>query len=95
MINADMRDYDFYLYQEKNAYGQQLLSKEPKGTIKMAVYTTNQSIQDNVNYKNAAYVGITHATIDDTYAIQYGAEKLKVLYVLPQGRYKQVFLAKI
>jgi hypothetical protein len=91
----DMRDYDYYIFQGKNAYAQPQLSKEPQGTVKIAIYTSSQSIQDNINYKNAAYVGVTHETLDDTYVIQYGAERLKVLYVMPQGRYKQVFLAKI
>jgi len=96
MINTDMRDYVYYKYSaEKNAYAQRTLDKEPKGEIKMAIYTSSQSIQANINYKNAAYIGFTHAPIDDTYAIQYGEEKLKVLYVNPQGRIKQVFLAKI
>lgn len=95
MINADMRDYTFFTYGAKNAYGQPVLDKEPKGTINIAIYTTSQSIQDNINYKNAAYLGLTYAPIDDSYVIQYGAEKLKVLYVNPQGRMKQVFLAKI
>ena len=95
MINADMREYEYYLYNGKNAYAQPQLSKEPQGTIRMAIYTSSQSIQDNINYKDAAYVGITYAKLDDTYVIKYGDEKLKVLYVNSQGRYKQVFLAKI
>ena len=95
MINADMREYEYYLYQGKNAYAQPQLSKEPQGTLRMAIYTSSQSIQDNINYKEAAYVGITHAKLDDTYVIKYGDEKLKVLYVNSQGRCKQVFLAKI
>ena len=61
----------------------------------MAIYTTSQAIQDNINYKSANYVGLTYALLDDSYVIQYGDEKLKVLYVTPQGRMKQVFLVKI
>ena len=95
MINADMREYQYFTYEDENSYGQQVLRLEPKGTIKMAIYTSSITIQDNINYKNAAYVGITHAKLDDTYVIQYGEEKLKVLYVNPQGRSYQVFLAKI
>lgn len=95
MINADMRLYDYYTYGENNAYGEQVLSKDIVGTIKMAINITSQSIQDNINYKEAAYMGLTHAPIDDTYVIQYGEKKLKVLYVNPKGRLTQAFLAEI
>ena len=39
-------------------------------------------------------MGLTHADVDDTYVIIYGEERLKVLYVVPIGRLKQVFMAK-
>lgn len=95
MISLDLCDCQYYLYNTKNAYGQPVLSEEPQGEIKIACYVSSQAIQDNINYKNAAYVGFTHAPIDDTYVIQWGEEKLKVLYVNSKGRIKQVFLAKI
>lgn len=50
MINVDMRDYNYYLYGENNAYGQPQLSAEAQGTVKMAIYTVSQSIQDNILY---------------------------------------------
>lgn len=95
MINADMRKYNYFTLGEDNGYGQPQLSNEPVGEITMAIYLTSQSIQDNVNYKNSQYVALTHANVNDTYVIEYEGEKLKVLYVNPKGRYKQVFLAKI
>lgn len=95
MFNADMRVYNYFTLGEENAYGQPQLSKEPVGEITMAIYLTSQSIQDNVNYKNSQYIALTHANVNDTYVIEYEGEKLKVLYVNPRGRYKQVFLAKI
>lgn len=95
MFNADMRKYNYFTFGENNAYGQPKLSKEPVGEIIMAIYLTSQSIQDNVNYKDCQYVALTHANVDDTYVIEYEGEKLKVLYVNPRGRFKQVFLAKI
>lgn len=95
MINTDMRWYDYFTFGEEDEYGQEVLSKEVQGTIKIAIFTTSQSVQDNINYKDATYIGLTHAAIDDTYVIQYGEEKLKVLYVNPKGRYKQVFLKEI
>ena len=95
MITTDFRTYDYFLYEGKDAYGQKQLSQEPKGQVKMAIYITSQAIQDNINYKSANYVGLTHSLLDDSYVIQYGDEKLKVLYVNPQGKMKQVFLAKI
>ena len=93
MINSSMREYSYFLYGEDNGYGQLSLSKEPKGTVKMSINTTNQSIQDNISYKGATYLGLTMHDVNDQYVIQYGEELLKVLYVTPAGRYKQVFLA--
>lgn len=98
MINASMRVYDYYLIGNKDAYGQaQLPAKDavPAGQIKMTINISSQSIQDNINYKDCQYIGLTHFPIDDKYVIQYGDERLKVLYVNPQGRMKQVFMSKL
>ena len=95
MINCDMRNYDYYTFGELDSYGQQTLSNEKQGSIRIAIFTSTQSIQDNINYKQANYIGLTNAAIDESYVIQYGDTKLKVLYVNPKGRLKQVFLANI
>ena len=102
MISANMKNYDYVLYGEPDEYGQRTLIKDAdgnpavQGSIKMAVTVTNQSIQDNINYKGATYLGLTHnANVSDSFVIQYGEEQLKVLYVTPGGRYKQVFLVNI
>lgn len=95
MIANDMRIYNYFTLGDKNEYGQRTISTTPTGVIKMSINLSSQSIQDNINYKDCRYVGLTHANVDDTYIIQYGEERLKVLYVNPKGRYKQVFLAKI
>lgn len=92
MINADMREYNYSLYGSKNEYGQLQLSEDIKGKIKMNINTTTQTVTDNILYREASYIGLTHAPIDDSYLIHYGAEKLKVLYVNPKGRFKQVFM---
>lgn len=95
MINADMRSYDYYLYGENNAYGQPQLSDEVQGTIKMAINVTSQRVQENVLYQGAEFTGLTHAEINDKYVIQFDDVKLKVLYVNPFGRYKQVFMSRM
>lgn len=98
MINADMRLYDYFTIGKDDEYGQAQLpgpDAAPKGTIKMAINITSQSVQDNVNYVNAQYIGLTHANVDDTYIISYGNERLKVLYVNPKGRLKQVFMVRV
>lgn len=98
MINTDMRLYDYFTLGEKNAYGQVAVpgdDAEPAGQIKMAINISSQSIQDNINYKGCHYVGLTRANVDDTYIIQYENERLKVLYVNPKGRMKQVFLVRM
>lgn len=96
MINAQMRNYEYYTYGEKDAYGQPQLSTEPKGTIKIAINISSLNTQDNILYKNCAYIGLTtDAEVNDTYVIKYGSERLKVLYVNPMGRFKQVFLQRM
>lgn len=93
MINAQMREYDFYTYGAKDSYGLPQLSKEPQGKIKIAINVSSQSAQDNILYEDNTYMGLTHdAEVNDTYVIQYGKERLKVLYVNSMGRFKQVFL---
>lgn len=98
MISTDMRHYNYFTIGPKNAYGQATLpaaDAEPIGTILMTINISSQSIQDNINYKGCQYVGLTRANVDDTYIIQYGNERLKVLYVNPKGRMKQVFMARM
>jgi len=95
MINADMRIYDYFTLGEDNSYGQPTLSKEPQGKIKIAINISSQSVQDNINYEDCNYVGLTMAQITDSYVIQYESEKLKVQYVNPKGRYKVVYLKKL
>ena len=97
MINANMRLYDYYIYQP-NAYGQTTIPEdaEPAGKIKMAIYTTSQTTQDNILYKDAAYMALTHnSEVNDTFQIDFNGERLKVLYVSPQGRFRQVFLSRV
>jgi hypothetical protein len=94
MINAEMRLYNYFIYGEEDGYGMPALSEGVKGQIKMAIALTSQSVQDNINYRDAQYIGLTHdADITDKYVVKYGSEKLKVLYINPKGRYKQVFMA--
>lgn len=95
MINANMRNYDFFTYGDNDLYGQPQLSKEPVGKIKMAINLTSQSIQENINYKDSQYIGLTQATVDDTYVICYNDKRLKVLYIDATGRYTQVFMSEL
>jgi hypothetical protein len=95
MINVDMRTYDYFTFGAQDAYGQSILSDTAQGTIKMAIYNTSTNVQDNINYTDCNYIGLTTAQLDDSYVIQYETEKLKVQYVQPKGRFKQVFLKKI
>lgn len=95
MINADMRDYSYYLYGTEDEYGQPTLSADVQGSIKMAIYSSSTAVQDNINYTGASYVGFTYDEVTDKAVIAYGDKLLKVLYVLkpPSGRlHTQVFL---
>lgn len=94
MIYADLRNYDYYTFSGKDTYGQPKLSEDVQGAVKMAIYTVSQNLQQNILYKDCSYTGLTQdASINDTYVISYEGKKLKVLYVQPKGRFKQVFLA--
>lgn len=90
-----MRLYNYSTIGSIDEYGQEVIDNEVKGQVKMAINLTSQTVQDNINYKDAQYIGLTHAAINDTYIIHFGDERLKVLYVNPFGRYKQVFLQEI
>lgn len=90
-----MRLYSFYTYTGKDAYGQAQLSAFPQGQVKMAINITSQTVQDNINYTGATYIGLTFGLLDDSYVIQSGDKKLKVLYVNPKGRLNQVFMAEL
>ena len=93
MIMTDMRAYNYSTFGEKDAYGQTIANSEVAGTIKMAINISSQSVQDNINYKDCSYIGLTtDKSVNDKMVIQYGSEKLKVQYINPKGRFIQVFL---
>ena len=96
MIAADMRLYDYSIFSSvEDDYGQSIEEKQ-EGKIKMAIYLVNETLNDNSLYSDAQYTGLTlDKNIDEAYVINYDNSKLKVLYVSPQGRYKQVFLARM
>lgn len=92
MIQAQIKSYYYFLYGSEDDYGQKVLSGAPDGSIKMAISTTSNSISDSIIYSGAQYIGLTQDTINDSYVIKYGKQKLKVLYVNTVGRYKQAFM---
>lgn len=95
MINAQMRNYSYYTLNNNDEYGQPQEVKADD-TIKMAINFVTESIQENPLYSGAQYTGLTlNKNIDASYIIQYGDEKLKVLFVNKAGRYKQAFMARI
>lgn len=96
MINANMREYPYYQLNGLDEYGQAQVSEQPVGTVKMTISLTNQAINNNILYTNAQYIGLTHNTgVDETYIIENGKERLKVLYVNPNGRWRQVYMARM
>ena len=95
MINTQMRNYSYYTLNNNDEYGQPQEVKA-EDTIKMAINFVTESIQENPLYSGAQYAGLTlNKNIDATYIIQYGDERLKVLFVNNSGRYKQAFMARI
>lgn len=96
MINAKMRNYNYFMISsELDEYGQPR-TVEAEGVVKMTINFVNEQITANNLYSGAQYVALTlNKDIDDRYIIQYGEDKLKVTYSNPLGRYNQVFLARI
>jgi hypothetical protein len=98
LINTTFRQYNYFTIGTKDEYGQLAMPGKdatPDGKVTMAINLTSQVIQDNINYKDANYMGLTHAKVDDTYIIEFNGERLKVLYVNPFGRLNQVFMKQI
>ena len=95
-IMAQMKDYDYSKYTaSRNSYGENTANYTAIGTINIAINLSNQSVGNNIYYSEADYIGLTKEEVDDTYIIHYGNEKLKVKYVNPIGRYKQVALVRL
>ena len=59
MINSQIKSYDYYVL-TTNDYGQDIVSTEPAGQVRMAINITNQTNQDNILYSKAEYIGLTH-----------------------------------
>ena len=96
MVGTKSRFYKYTKYSAENAYGQLTLPNNPVGEVKMAIHTTSQSIQDNINYQGATYLGLTYSSLlDDKCVIFYGDKKLKVLYINQEGRLNQVFMVEV
>lgn len=99
MINSSMRNYDYYLLNQDNGYGQLTLLRDSEanpikqGEVNISITNLTKAVTDDIRYSNASYIGLTHdKDINDTYVIQYGNELLKVQYVISAGRYTQVFM---
>ena len=96
MINTDMRWYDYSTLGTNDEYGQATIDNKVVGQIKIAINLNSQSIQDNIMYREAQYIGFTYdKDVNDKYIIHFGDEKLKVLYVSHFGRLTQVFMKAI
>lgn len=98
MINLQMRLYPYsFVSTSMDEYGQEKTEVPAALTdkIKMAINLNSQSVTDDIRFKEADYVGLTNNSVDDTYIIHYGKEKLKVIYVNPFGRLKQVFMKRM
>lgn len=99
MINASMREYDYFLISaETNSYGQHTLIKDNdgnpiiQGTIKIAISIASQSVNENITYQGANYVGITNdKDMNDHYVISYKGKLLKVQYIT-DSRFRIAYL---
>ena len=96
MINANWRSYDYFTLGALDEYGQDKVSDTPQGKVKIAIFPTSESVQQNILYLNAQYMGLTFdKSVNDKFLIDYNGERLKVLYVKPTGRMRQVFMSRV
>ena len=98
MINARMKLHKYYTLGEVDAYGvPQIPSIQdtPKGEIKIAINTFSVNNYTDIKFRDCTYIGLTLAEVQDNYVIRYGDVLLKVLYINPDGRFKQVYLKEI
>lgn len=90
-----MRDYTFSTLGGRDLYGQPQTT-EGIGTVKMAIYLYTQNVTDSIKYRDCSYIGFTNdKTIADNYIVNYENKKLKVLYVNPVGRFRQVYMKEM
>lgn len=93
MIESNMREYPiFYITPQIDEYGQKnRIAAAGKAKIAITLYT--QSNNDNINYKDCNYIGLTYnKEITDSHIVQMGNKKLKVKLVNPCGRMVQLVL---
>jgi hypothetical protein len=99
MIINGMRLYDYVKLIKNDSYGQEIIppfDTAPLGQVKMSIYPSSVGTQENILYADCAYVGFTfNYEIDDKYVIQYGKERIKVMYDKPYGRMIQVFMKRV
>lgn len=95
MINSQMKNYNYFTLNGSDEYGQPQPIKADD-TIKIAINFVTETLQENPLYSGVQYTGLTlNKNINSSYIIEYGGERLKVLYVNKAGRYNQVFLARM
>lgn len=96
MITADMREYNYFLLGAKDEYAQETITENTQGAVRMTIYPLTQVVGTSIKYKDATFIGFTQdRNINDSYIIQYGDKKLKVLYPVTMGRFTQVFLSEM
>lgn len=63
--------------------------------ITMAIYLSNQATNQNINYVEADFIGLTTEEVNDRMFIEYDGLNLKVKYVNQMGRFNIVALVKV
>lgn len=93
-MEQNKRYYTYQRYGANDAYGQPTLLPTSY-SVKMAISGISQQINGNILYPEASYIGFTNNNaIDDNCVVNYGAHKLKVLYVNKTRNYNLVYMQK-
>lgn len=97
MISTQMEKCNYYVLNDiEDSYGQATVPNQPSGVIDISIHTSSIMNQDGIKYNDCAFIGLTlDDAVTDKYIIEYQGSNLKVLYVIPDGRYTQVFMKQI
>lgn len=94
MIQRELKPYTVLSYAAGlDDYGQPRQGEPTERTVEMVIKLYSNAIENNPLFNDVELIGITKdQTITDSNRIVVGAKTYDVVYVIPSGKYLQVFL---
>ena len=96
MIQRELKPYTVLTYDDElDDYGQPRQGTPTERTVEMVVKLFSNQIVENPLFNDVELIGITKdQTINDSNKIIIGGKTYDVVYVVPSGRYCQIFLRR-